>query len=444
MERAGRNSLYGVLGFAVPTLVIIIAYPVLLFHLGTEVLGVYILSTTFSGLWVMLDFGVSAGTLKFVAEDVAKNDLGSAAEVIAVSLLFYVLIGALLAIGIWLLAPQLTRLFSVSPRMEADAVMAFRLAAARFALFFVSTVFISVFKAFHRFDWAAAALTTLSLITFGGAVVGVVFVDAGLVGISWIGLAANIVVFVLSFGVAVVLCRQRNISLGAARFSIATLRRIFGYSVFIALNGVSVSLVTQLQRMLIAIFLGPAAVVVFTIAATVMTKSQQALYAMFEFLTPAIASIAHRLDAAKAAELVGAHRRWQLLSVGLSLCGGIALYLIAPRLISVWLRSDIDAEVAEIVRIFSVAIAAYGFAPLAYHTINGFGRPGRNTIFLWMGLVVLYAALVLLSFDGLELQDFAIAQSFSVVVYSVALFTFYLAVVQRRWFRAGGAASAAE
>ena len=442
MERSGRNSLYGVLGFALPTLVMIVAFPILLSRLGTEIMGIYILSTTFSGIWVVLDFSVAAGTLKFVAEDVAKGDAKSAAEVIAISLLFYVLIGALIAGGVWFLSPRLTGIFSISLEMETDAVIAFRLAAVRFALFFLTTVFISVFKAFHRFEWAAVILTALSLITFGGATFGVVFMNAGLVGISWIGLAANVVIFAVSAGGAIVLCRRRKIFLAAARISFGTLRRIFGYSFFIALNGLSVGLVTQLQRMLVSVFLGPAAVAVFVIAATVMTKCQQALYAMFEFITPSIASMAHRLDAKRSDELARSHRRWQLLSLGLSICGAAVLYFAAPWLITFWLSSDIDAEVIELVRIFSVAIAAYGLVPLAYHTINGFGRPGRNTIFLWMGPLVLYAALVLLSLDGLDLRDFTIAQSLSVVVYSVALFVFYVLVVQRRWFRAGGVAAA--
>ena len=87
--RAKRNSIYGLLSVALPTAVLLAAYPVLIHGLGADVVGIYLLATNLSGAWLVFDFGVSAATLKFVAEDVAADNRRAAANIVVTSLVFY-------------------------------------------------------------------------------------------------------------------------------------------------------------------------------------------------------------------------------------------------------------------------------------------------------------------------------------------------------------------
>ncbi len=154
-----RNSLYGLLGFALPTLVVLIAYPVLVRTLGPQAFGIYLVGTSMSGVLGFLDFGFSAATVQFVAQDMARNDRRAAAEVLATSLAFYGAIGVAGAVVIFGLAPYLVHVFSVQPQLRDVAIVVFRIAAAQFAVFFVLTVYLSFFKGMQRFDLSTVVLT---------------------------------------------------------------------------------------------------------------------------------------------------------------------------------------------------------------------------------------------------------------------------------------------
>ena len=220
--RSKRNSIYGLLSVAVPTAVLLAAYPILIHHLGIDIVGVYLLATGLSGAWMFFDFGVSAATLKFVAEDIAAGNRRAAAQVVMTSLAFYGVIGVIGALAIWFLAPWLSGIFSVEAAMRHDAEWAFRLAGVRFAAFFLTTVFVSLFKGLHRFEYSLVILSALQIVTFGGAILGVLVADAGLIGISLIGMAANLIILVLSAVLAVRLCARNDIHLASAWPSLST------------------------------------------------------------------------------------------------------------------------------------------------------------------------------------------------------------------------------
>src|SRR5579864_4653319 len=85
----GRSAWHGLLGFAVPSLVVFASYPVLIRHLGAAAFGIYLLAASLSGALMFLDLGFSAATLRFVAQDLAAGRPQAAADVVVTSLVFY-------------------------------------------------------------------------------------------------------------------------------------------------------------------------------------------------------------------------------------------------------------------------------------------------------------------------------------------------------------------
>jgi O-antigen/teichoic acid export membrane protein len=84
-----RNAWHGLMGFAVPSLIVFASYPVLIRHLGAAAFGVYLLAVSLSGAMMFLDMGFSAATLRFVAQDLAAGRPKAAADVVLTSLVFY-------------------------------------------------------------------------------------------------------------------------------------------------------------------------------------------------------------------------------------------------------------------------------------------------------------------------------------------------------------------
>jgi len=438
--RSRRNSFYGLLSVAIPTVVVLAAYPILLRHLGADIVGVYLLATGLSGAWLFFDFGVSAATLKFVAEDIAADNRRAAAEVVMTSVVFYGVIGVIGALAIWFLAPSLSDIFSIEAAMRHDAEWAFRLAGVRFAAFFLTTVFASLFKGLQRFEYSLVILSTLQIVTFGGAILGVLVADAGLIGISLIGMAANLIILVLSVVLAVRLCRRNDVHLSRARPSLSTFRRIFSYGAFMGLNGIATTLTQMLQRALVSAVLGPGAVTVFSVAEMVAQRANQVFAAIFEFIVPTVSAMSGDLnDEAKQRESERRLRRLYLLTVAgaasLSIGSAILLYFIAPFIIGLWLNSEIDDDVILLVRLFCPAIAAYGIIMPGYHMLNGLGHPHLNTIFRLATAVLLYAVLGVMWIDGLILAEFAIAQSSAIAAIALLFVAFLEISLWRGWIR---------
>ena len=314
-------------------------------------------------------------------------------------------------------------------------------AGVRFAAFFLTMVLISLFKGLHRFEYSMVILSILQVITFGGAILGVLIADAGLVGISLIGMTANLIILILSLVLAFRLSARNGIFLSRARPSIATFRRTFSYGAFMGLNGIASTLTQMVQRGLVAAILGPGAVTVFSIAAMIAQRANQAYAALFEFIVPTVSAMTGDLnDETKRRQTERRLRRLYLLSfsgaAALALAAAILLYFIAPFIIPLWLNSEeINEEVILLVRLFCPAIAAYGIIAPGYHMLNGLGRPHLNTIFRLATPALLYAILAGLWIDELVLEEFAIAQSGALVVVALGFIAFLEIVVWRGWIR---------
>lgn len=433
MNAHRRNALYGLFGFLFPTLITLASYPVLVHYLGTEAVGVYMLATTLAVGWSVLDLGVSQATVKLLAEDCAKGDARSAGQVVFASLAFYALLGLVGAAAIWLAAPALVKLFRTSDALYGDAVLAFRLAALRFAVFFVAQVFVSVFKGFYRFEYSTLLLSLLSVITFGGAALGVLVADIGLVGVSWIALLANVAVLLLAAPFAAAHCRRRGIRVLGGLPSRRTYARIFSFGAFLGANYLAYAAVTQIGPMVLSSFLGPAAVAVFNIASSVTLRAQSAFNALYEFVLPMTAARARALDEGGAAELRRIYRKALRLGAVLSVVGFGLLFLLAPEITRLWLPGAIEAPVAEVLRVLCLGAAASSLAQLGYHFVNGLGRPGVNTLFLLGLAAVTYAVLGALSLSGMTVVGFAVAQSTGFFCYGASLLVFNETTVWRRW-----------
>lgn len=428
-----RNTVYGAVGFVIPTVVLVLAYPIVLRHLGPQAMGLWLLAGTVSGSLAFLEFGVSTATVKLLAEQAATGDRREAADIVATSLAFYGVLGALGSVAFFVLAPVLGRWTGVDPSLEPLAVRVIRIVAIQFVPAYAIGVFASVFKGLHRFSGSTLLGSLHATLSWGGAVVGLELFGFDVVGVAWITLGATGVVFALAAGLAWQLARESGIDLLRGRPRRASLKGLLHFGVFMAVNGVAGVLMQQVQTWVVAAFLGAGAVTVFTTALQVTAKINGLMGAMFEPMMPVAAALTGRPTPAGLRSLRVAYNKALAGSVVLSVGGAMLLYLVAPWLIAFWLRSSIDAEVAAIIRILCAGLAVNGITPVAYHLVNGIGRPGANTAFLVAGSAFFYGILAVAWTTGLTLEKFATCLTITFVLNGLAYLAFSELVVWRNW-----------
>ncbi|HZY04530.1 MAG TPA: methyltransferase domain-containing protein [Anaeromyxobacteraceae bacterium] len=429
-----RNTVFGALGFLLPTLVVFLAYPVVLRQLGPGDMGVYILATTLSGSFAFLELGLTTITTKLVAEAAGRGDGAGAADAVATSTAFYLMLGTCGLVAIWVLAPPLARWSRAAD--PAVAATVFRIAAATLLASYLHNVALSVVKGLQRFDLASAQVTVLSLLVWGGALAVVVLPGGGVVRVAEATLVANLLVVALSGGMAAVLCRGRGIGLARGRPRLGILRSMFRLGVFMSLNGLANVLFNQLQSFVMARLLTPVAVAVYGTAVQVSSKVNALSSASFEMMLPLSAELSEPGAAqyrARVHTLRSVYLKALALSFALSVAASAALYAVAPPLMQWWLRSPIEGQVATVLRILCVGVAVNGATPVAVHLVNGIGRPQVNTVFMGIGVAMLYATLLLLSRGGLTVELFALATSLAFLLNGLLYLAYCEVAVWRRW-----------
>jgi O-antigen/teichoic acid export membrane protein len=210
---------------------------------------------------------------------------------------------------------------------------------------------------------------------------------------------------------------------------------MFRFGVFMSLNGLMGVLVNQVQNLVMARLLTPAAIAIWGTAVQVVSKINQLTSAAFEMVLPVAAQLSEA--SARSEARVRMLRSIYLKALGLSLVASVGasvgLYALAPALIRFWLRSPIDADVTNVLRILCIGLAVNGVTPVVFHLLNGIGRPEVNTASMALGAVILYGTLFWLSREGLTIERFAIASTVALVVNGLLYMAYSEIVVWRRW-----------
>jgi len=412
----GRNVVHGLLGFVIPTMVVVASYPVLVHRLGAAAFGVYLLALSLSGTVMLLDLGFCAATVKFVAEDLAANRPEAAADVIVTSLAAYAALGVIGGSAVALAAPSLAVFFQLDARMAAVAVPVFRLAALQFTALLPAAVFVSVAKALGQFDRSALYTSLLSIATYGCAAAAAV-AGAGLVGTMAATVAGNFAAMIAMAAGGVRLCRARGIRLSRARP--VAFRRMLGFGWVLTVNSVAGFLLYQVQRYVAGIALGPVAVTVTQAAAVVPSKMHAAVNAATEVMFPFSSASRDR------ARLRRVYLRMLGGSAIVALAGFAALVALARPLLALWLGASLAASVSPLLPIFALGYFFLALSPAPFHLVNGIGRPGLNTIFYMMNALLNVAFLLSAAASGMTLHklawSFAAANILTGACYQIAI-----------------------
>ena len=151
--RLVSNAWANLLGAAVPALVMLGTVPLVVKGLGEANYGVYSLITAIVGYFAVIDINVTAGSVKYIAEHNARGDDAKIAETFSFGLATYLVIGLLGACGLVLGADWfVTRVFSVPPRLVAEAAATLELAALGFLLGQLQNYLNSVPQSLMRYD----------------------------------------------------------------------------------------------------------------------------------------------------------------------------------------------------------------------------------------------------------------------------------------------------
>ncbi len=119
-SRLAKNSLYNFTGLVAQSLLLLVSTPLLVWRLGPEQYGLFMIASALLGTVGILEMGLGAGIIKFVAEYTSTGDRRGLSSVICGGLIFYLGVGLLFSVPIYYLGPKIVLFLKMSPGLTGE------------------------------------------------------------------------------------------------------------------------------------------------------------------------------------------------------------------------------------------------------------------------------------------------------------------------------------
>ncbi len=372
--RTINNAIFNVFGWLWPIGLNLLTLPYIVNRLGAESFGIFALILAILGYFAFLNLGLNAASIKYIAEYWTKGDSEKTNLVIGSTLVIYATLGGLGSLGIWLAAGWLvTNVLKVSPDLVEISKTAFRVGALGFLANMVSGTFRAVPTALQRFDItnkATIGFTTLSTLS----TVAVLAMGGGLVQVVVIRFAISL----LSILVFLFIAKRLVPSLVVRpRCTWPILKELLSFGGFSAVNRVAAQAIFQLDRLLVGSFLGPTAVTYYVIPANLSSQVHRLTTRLTSVLFPLSSELSARGEGERLRKMyIKTTKYITILTTAIYL----PVILLSSPLLRFWMGQNFADQSGSTLSVLALSFYVLSFNAVAYHILNGIGRPDINAV----------------------------------------------------------------
>jgi O-antigen/teichoic acid export membrane protein len=308
-------------------------------HLGKAGYGLWMLTTSITAYFSVLDLGYSGALVKFVAQYRAKRDLHGLNQILSTTFYLFVLFGIVTYLAAIVIAVFLGNVLNIPPDQLYVGRVVLLVTSDHFAMGTAFSVYGAVINGFQRYDINNITGTVSSIIV---AIVNVIVLSLGYGLIELV--VATTMVRVLTYWVYRANAYRvfPGLKLSFANFRRGRLREVTSFSVFMLAIDWANKMNYSIDAIVIGIVLGTTAVAVWSIGQRLAEVTQRLTNQLNDILFPTIVdhSESSRLDRLQSIFLVGTR-----LSLATVVPIGVALMFMADPLVRAWVGPDFSGSV---------------------------------------------------------------------------------------------------
>jgi O-antigen/teichoic acid export membrane protein len=236
--------------------------PLLIDRIGAAPTGLFVFATTLTGYFSAVEYGIGMSVTKYVAEHRATGEKERLGSVLRASLAFLLAVGVLIAATIALLGVLGGQALFGAGQVRHEATPTLLVAAGIALFYWPSRIGTAALRGLERYDLGAlieivSAVVTFSVIYLASSLTHSVPLLAGLFGAPLVlqGVSAGALAW-----------PHLDLRPGVGRWRGAHLRATLGFSAGMFVLGASDIFIYESDRIVIAAFLGSAAIVVYEVA----------------------------------------------------------------------------------------------------------------------------------------------------------------------------------
>ncbi len=379
-HRLLRNISYNFLSQVWFLLLTIISIPYIVHRLGTEPYGVLSIIALVVGSSAILDLGLGAAVIKYVAHYHARQDIRALSMLVGTALTVYAILGVGGAVVLFVLAePLATTILHVPSAWVGPTREAFSLGALGVVGTLPAMVFMAIPQALQRFDLLVKATLAVGTMTVLGQIVlvglGFSLRDLVLLNVvmAWVGLVVFATV-------------SRHLLPGVVfvpRWDWLAFTHLMRFGGFKTVSLLSGHIVFQMDRLLIALFLPIAEVTYYTVPQAMAQRMLSVIPNITSALFPAVSEYEQQGESLGNLYLRGAKSVLLLL-----LPMTIALMTMAEEILTLWMGPDVAAHSGAVLRGLAFGFFLASFSALPCVVAEGVGRPELPALFALLSAVL--------------------------------------------------------
>jgi O-antigen/teichoic acid export membrane protein len=388
--RVFLGTLSNLLGQGVIVIASLVLLPIIVHRVGATDYGIWVLIGSIASFVFLLDIGMSAGLVKYVAEHAARSEYDEGARMVGAATWLYALIGiavSVVGLGLALLLPGLLELHGHARRVVPALVA---LTAVGVGISIPSVAPLAVLRGLQRFS-------LVNLIAAGGAIlatgltVGALLLGAGIVGVA----AASAVGAVITFAVSIAVVRRVAPELTGrlVRRDPRRARRLLTFSSSVAIVQVAGRLQTRTDAVVIGAALPVRLLAPYNFAQRLAEGTRLTTEQFVKVLLPVATEMGATRDHTA---LRGLFLTATRLSLAIALGVALPLILLGSPILSLW----VGAEFGKYGDVVAILAASAVFDLVSYPAASVLQGIERHPPLAWMALgdgvvnVILSVALV--------------------------------------------------
>ncbi len=356
-----KNSVYSILGFAFPIILTIFVTPVVIKKIGVVDFGIFMLLNTISSFLSLVDLGLGNAVVKYVAEYSSQDNTEKLNNLLGSAKSLYILIGTLGLLAFWVLGQWFLPWFKIVGQSQEHIFIVFLLAGLVFFWNAVNSVYSLVAPALQRYDvvnkinLANSILT--SLLTLGLVMLGYKLKAIMLLNLFFIiatGLLFRVISRKLLPKVAIKYVWVKEEIIKSYRFGVLS-----------AMSSFSTYALAYLDRMIIPVFSGPAALSYYSMPGNVALKIPGVTNSLGAMLFPMASSLNAEGDKGRIAKIyLRVFRNISIMAAALT----VAVSAFSYKILYFWLGQ----EFADKGWVILIILALTNYCLAIYTSLNAF------------------------------------------------------------------------
>jgi len=371
------NAFYGVLDYVAYPAGMLAVAPVAVRALGIDRFGIWMVANSAISVGAIVASGFSDANVRYVAMQRATGNGERSRQAVRSTLGIHLMLGTLLALAGWLLAPAMTgRLVAANSGLRGDCLGALRIASVLMLVRAIESVCISTQRAFERYGAAVRVSATGRLLSLASA--GVIpLVRPSVTAVLLAGAAIAIVSLWIQI---VAVARLLNLSRLLPVFDREAMGALLGFGKFTWIQALSALLLGQVDRLVTGAALGAAAVSSYGMCVQLAQPVYGITAAGFHFLFPRISMqyVMNDERNMRRTLLAGVMINWIAVAAGTA-----TLLLFGGGILRAWG----GAEIARLGRpVLPIVLCSTAISALSITGSYGMLAMGRVKLVTWLNL----------------------------------------------------------